>query len=137
VANTEVDDSSSMTQGNRIPALQETVKNIAKWATQLEPSGISIRFLNYQSDTNYDHLTSADDIEQMVRKVPYDGTTRLGQKLQSKVVGPITKKAKDNVLLKPVIVAIITDGEVREKLIHLVRTAAPKGEPFIKWSNVH
>jgi hypothetical protein len=137
VANTEVDDSSSMTRGNRIPALQETVKNIAKWATQLEPSGISIRFLNYKSDTNCDHLTSADNIEQIVRMVPYSGSTRLGQKLQSKVVGPITKKAKDNALLKPVIVAIVTDGKVREKPTHLVHTAALKGEPFIKRSNFH
>ena len=96
-----------------------------------------IRFLNYKSDTNCDHLTSADDIEQIARMVLYNRSTRLGQKLQSKVVGPITKKAKDNTLLKPVIVAIITDGEVREKLTSIAYTAAPKGEPFIKRSNVH
>jgi hypothetical protein len=137
VANIEVDDSSSMTRGNRIPAMQETVKNIAKFATQLEPSGISVRFLNYNSDTNYDHLTSADDIEQMVRRVPYNRSTRLGQKLQSKIVGPIVKKAKENALLKPVIVAIITDGKVREKLTRLIYTAAIKGEPSLERSNVH
>jgi hypothetical protein len=73
----------------------------------------------------------------MVKMVPYSGSTRLGQKLQSKIVRPITKKAKDNALLKPVIVAIVTDGEVREKLTYLVYVAAPKGEPFTKQSYVH
>jgi enterochelin esterase-like enzyme len=104
-----------MTQGNRIPALQDTVKNIAKLATKLEPSGITIRFLNYNQDTGFDHLTNADDIELKTRMVPYNGDTRLGQKLQSKVVGPIMKRAKENALIKPVIVAIITDGEVRQR----------------------
>jgi hypothetical protein len=113
VPNSFADDSSSMTEGNRIFALQETVKNVAKFATQLEPSGISIRFLNYDQDTNFDNLTDLNDIECKTKKIFYNGDTRLGQKLQSKVISPIVKKAKANVLRKPVIVALITDGEVR------------------------
>jgi hypothetical protein len=105
-----------MTKGNRIFALQETVKNVAKFAIQLEPSGISIRFLNYDQDTNFDNLTDLNDIEGKTKMVQYDGDTRLGQKLQSKVLRPIIKKANDNVLHKPVIVAIITDGEVRPEI---------------------
>jgi uncharacterized protein YegL len=108
------DDSSSMNLGSRIPALQETVKNVAELATKLDPSGISIRFLNYDQDTNFDNLTSVDDIQLKTKIVPYSGDTRLGQKLQTKIVNHITERARNNALVKPVIVAIITDGEVRQ-----------------------
>lgn len=102
-----------MTLGNRIPALQETVKNVAELATRLEPSGISIRFLNYDQDWDFNNLTSVADIEQKTKMVLYDGDTRLGQQLQAKIVSPILQKARNGSLRKPVIVAIVTDGEVR------------------------
>jgi hypothetical protein len=97
---------------NRIPALQETLRRVAEFATKLEPSGISIRFINFAQDGNFDHLTEMDDIIQKSQMVAYNGSTRIGQMLQFKVVGPILRKANDNSLSKPVIVAVITDGEV-------------------------
>jgi hypothetical protein len=102
-----------MNTGNRITALQETVKRVSEFATYLEPSGMSIRFLNFEQDGNFNNLADVNDIMQKVQMVDYDGTTKLGQWLQIKIVGPmILEKAENNTLQKPVIVAVITDGEV-------------------------
>jgi hypothetical protein len=97
---------------NRIPALRETLKRVAEFATKLEPSGISIRFINFNRDGDFDNLTDVNEIMEKSR-VDYSGNTRIGQVLQFKVVGPLLRKANSNSLKKPVIVAIITDGEVR------------------------
>lgn len=102
-----------MNVGNRIPALQETIKRVSEFATCLEPSGMSIRFLNFGRDGDFNNLTDVNDIMQKVQMVDYEGNTRLGQWLQIKIVGPmIIQKAESNTLQKPVIVAVITDGEV-------------------------
>jgi hypothetical protein len=104
-----------MQSENRIPALQETVHNIAKFTTKLEPSGISIRFLNFDQDEggDFNNLNDPDDIDRKVKMVNNHGPcTMLGIELNQKVVRHIVTKAKSDVLRKPVIVAIITDGEV-------------------------
>ena len=106
-----------MQSGNRIQALQETVHNIAKFAKKLEPSGISIRFLNFDQDEDgdFDNLNDLDDIDRKVKMVGNHGPcTRLGQELDQKVVRHIVTKAASNDLKKPVIVAVITDGEVSD-----------------------
>ena len=106
-----------MKLGNRMQALHETVHNIAKFATKLEPSGISIRFLNFDQDEDgdFDNLNDLDNIDQKVKMVGSDGPrTRLGVELDQKVYMPIVKKAKSNTLKKPVIIAVITDGEVSD-----------------------
>jgi hypothetical protein len=110
--NVSVDDSSSMNQENRIPALQETLRRVAEFATKLQPSGISIRFINFNRDGDFDNLTEVDDVAAKSH-IDYSGNTRIGQMLQFKVVGPLLRRANSNSLKKPVIVAIITDGEVR------------------------
>jgi hypothetical protein len=93
--------------------VQETVHNIAKFATKLEPSGISIRFLNFDQDGDFDYLNDLDDINRKVKMVKNNGPcTMLGIELNHKIVRHIVNKAKSNVLKKPVIIAIITDGEV-------------------------
>ena len=102
-----------MNTGNRITALQETIKRVSEFATYLEPSGMSIRFLNFEQDENFNNLADVNDIMQKVQMIDYEGNTRLGQWLQIKIVGPmILQKAENNTLQKPVIVAVITDGEV-------------------------
>jgi hypothetical protein len=60
-----------MKSGNRMQALHETVHNIAKFATKLEPAGISIRFLNFDQDEDgdFDNLNDLDNIDQKVRMV--------------------------------------------------------------------
>jgi|SRR5437667_267254 len=112
MANVVIDDSSSMNTGNRIQALQETLQGVAEFATILEPTGISIRFLNFEHDKDFDNLTNVNEVVQKAQMVRYNGNTRLGQILQQKVVNPILRKANSNVLKKPVIVTVITDGEV-------------------------
>jgi len=116
MANIVIDDSSSMNTGNRIRALQETLQAVAEFATILEPTGISIRFLNFERDKGFDNLTDVNEVVRKAQMVHYDGNTRLGQMLQQKVVNPILRKANSNVLKKPVIVAVITDGEVSPTL---------------------
>ena len=107
-----------MQLGNRIQALQETVHHIAELAIKLaEPLGISIRFLNFDKDEggNFDNLSDLDDIDRKVKMADYHGPyTRLGQELDLKVVQYIMTKAISNNLKKPVIVAVITDGEVSD-----------------------
>src|SRR5438034_566827 len=80
--NVFADDSSSMKTGNRIFALQETIKKVAEIATVLEPSGMSIRFINSRRDGRFDHLTDMDDIMEKVQTVEYNGDTKLGTNLQ-------------------------------------------------------
>ena len=112
VANIFVDDSASMRAENRIIALQETIRCVSEFATLLT-SGMSIRFLNFKQDGNFNNLTDLKEIMQKVQMVNYHGNTKLGHWLRMKIVGPmIMKKADNNVLKKPVIVAVITDGEV-------------------------
>ena len=102
-----------MKEGNRITALQETIKRVSEFANYLEPSGMSIRFLNFDGDENFDNLADVDDIMQKVQMVNYDGNTKLGQRLQMKIVSPmILQKVDNNTFQKPLIVAVITDGEV-------------------------
>jgi len=113
VVNVFADDSTSMNIGNRIPALQQTIKCVSEIATILEPSGMSIRFLNSTQDGNFNNLTNVNDIMQKVQMVDYNGYTLLGTQLRDKIVNPmIIQRAENNTLKKPVIVAAITDGEV-------------------------
>jgi hypothetical protein len=96
-------------------ALEETVRGIAEFVKELEESGLSIRFINFSHDQdgNFDNLTDLDDIDRKVKMGKYDGGTMIGLQLHQKIVSKIITKAKSRLLKKPVIVAIITDGEVR------------------------
>jgi hypothetical protein len=103
-----------MLEDNRMPTLQDMLERVAKFATILNPDGISIRLLNYVGDENgqFDHLRTVEDVKKLAR-VPCEGDTRLGQVLNKKIVKPmILEKAVNGTLRKPVIVVIITDGEV-------------------------
>jgi hypothetical protein len=113
VAEAFVDDSYSMTQAKRRVALEDTLQHVAKFATKLEPSGISIRFLNFSQDREFNNLNDVEDIMRKVRAVDFDGPTRLGQTLHFKIVGPMVfQKERRNTFTKPIIVMVITDGEV-------------------------
>jgi hypothetical protein len=104
-----------MMDDNRMPALQDTLERVANFATILNPQGISIRFLNHEGDGSghFDRLRTVEDIKKMAN-VPCSGSTRLGGVLNEKIVTPmILEKAAKGALKKPVIVVIITDGEVR------------------------
>ena len=113
VAEAFVDNSYSMTQAKRRAALEDTLQRVAKFATKLEPSGMSIRFLNFSQDREFNNLNDVEDIMRKVRAVDYDGPTRLGQILYFKIVVPLVfQKEGQNTFTKPIIVMVITDGEV-------------------------
>jgi hypothetical protein len=96
-----------------IPTLKDTLRRVAEFATILEPMGISVRFLNHHEDFN--GLVDAKEVEEKVSKVPFFGTTRLGEVLDYKIVQPmIIQKVRERRLKKPVLVVIITDGQVSQ-----------------------
>lgn len=101
----------------RVEALKSTLQRVSQVATVLEPSGISIRFLNHQHDENGD-FDNLDDVNLIMTKVNIvyrseGGATRLGTVLNRKIVLPmIINKLQQRSLEKPLIVLIITDGEV-------------------------
>ncbi|KAH0560061.1 hypothetical protein GP486_003416 [Trichoglossum hirsutum] len=107
------DDSSSMIDDNRFTDLRITLQRIARLTTILQPEGISLRFLNYTYDGYLDDLKSEEEIMRIVEGVNPSGGTPLGEMLDSKVVQPlIVGKARNGELDKPVVVVVITDGEV-------------------------
>ncbi|KAK0656593.1 hypothetical protein B0T16DRAFT_452146 [Cercophora newfieldiana] len=109
------DNSGSMNLENRLPALSDALRRIAKIANKLEPAGMSVRFLNHlrDHDGGFDGLKSDEDVAKMMARVRVGGPTRLGQTLRDKIVEPmIMQKAREGTLTKPVIVALITDGQV-------------------------
>lgn len=101
-----------MRQGQRIPALLKTLQSVTAWATRLEPSGVSVRFLNFAGDMNedYDNIKSGDRLADLVHKVGRDlgRYTRLGTALEEKILRHRAGKGE-----KPLIAVIITDGNVR------------------------
>lgn len=107
-----LDDSTSMIVDDRLGVLQDTLQRVAKFATILQPEGISLRFLNYDNDGDFDELKEEKDIMSIVKSVNASNGTPLGEKLDKKIVQPmIIDKAIAGCLEKPVIVVIITDGE--------------------------
>jgi hypothetical protein len=110
------DDSSSMESEGRFDSLKITLQRVARIATTLQPEGISIRFLNYPGDSDFDNLTTPQEVGSIIDRVSARGPTPLGGMLNQKVVQPlIIKKAVEDRLDKPVIVVIITDGKVRSR----------------------
>lgn len=107
-----------MTQGKRRQALNETLWRVADIATLLSPDGISVRFLHYNELMpldRLDNLKTSREIQDRLDKVYWNGPTPLGLKLAQTIVEPmIIDKVKRDELAKPVIVVVITDGEVSQ-----------------------
>jgi hypothetical protein len=102
-----------MRHGSRRQALEDTLERVAKITTHLEPLGISLRFLNYNQDGGFNKLVDEEDIKKKVKGVKSEGPTKLGTVLNEKIVQPfIIQKAIEGSFKRPVIVIIITDGEV-------------------------
>ncbi|KAI9782558.1 MAG: hypothetical protein M1839_004802 [Geoglossum umbratile] len=107
-----LDDSDSMNQSDRKRLLLNTLGSVASFATLLEPTGITVRFINYNTDDTFNKMVNVNEIVQRVGSINFDGGTKLGTTLDDKIVQPmILDKAKKRRLEKPVIVVIITDGE--------------------------
>jgi nitrogen regulatory protein PII-like uncharacterized protein len=101
----------------RQPALKSTLIRLAKIANILTPTGISLRFLNHNKDSNgdFDDLF-IEDVERKINEVEFKKGSRLGTVVKDKIVEPIIKKAQSRKLRKPVLVLIITDGKVSRLL---------------------
>ncbi|KAF8860585.1 hypothetical protein BDZ45DRAFT_309586 [Acephala macrosclerotiorum] len=98
----------------RRPALAQTLTSIAHWATQLEPRGIRIRFLNSDDDDSgrFDNLADLPEIEDRVNEAKLHGPTRLGTMLSKKIVKPMLEKIENGAAdSRPLIAVVITDGE--------------------------
>lgn len=101
-----------MLADNRFDDQKSIVQRISKIAQTYNSSGISIRFINFEKDDAYNNL-SHGEIDSTFASVSPDGTTRLGTKLLEKVVIPfVIEPARKMELKKPVLISIITDGEV-------------------------
>jgi len=101
-----------MNLDNRNDLLAETIYRILPVATRLNEAGVSLRFINYNLDKNFDDLTTPKQVQSALRMVQPAGTTRIGTVLKHKIVKPILTKARAGTLQSPVLVVIITDGEV-------------------------
>lgn len=108
-----------MQRDNRIETLKITLNKMAVIVKSMDfdQSGINIRFLNYPSDASghFDNMTDLDDISKRVNTAFQSGLkgSELGGQLRSKVVKPfIEKQINDSKFNKPVIVVLITDGQV-------------------------
>lgn len=108
------DDSGSMRKDSRIPALKETLASVAQFATVLEPSGISIRFLN--NTMGFDNVAQGDVLEKVRAPLELENLgkkTQLGTMLDSKIVqSMVIQKLEEGSFNKPLIVFIIKDGRV-------------------------
>ena len=92
-----------------------------KFTTLLSPAGISIRVLHSNQDAAWNGLKS-NEVTQRMSEVKYEGDTPLGTKLWRKILKPmILDKAERGELKKPVMVIVITDGEVRKlRFLHVL-----------------
>lgn len=97
--------------GNRVDTLNRTVQSFSLWATEIEPLGISLRFLNHNNDDlpRFNYLTSIDEIDDLITDVHFSGPSKIGTMLRKKIIQPLEEQAQSH---KPCIIVIITDGEV-------------------------
>ncbi|KAK6508350.1 hypothetical protein TWF506_010444 [Arthrobotrys conoides] len=115
------DDSSSMISEyndegeDRITPMKDTLGRISEIATIIEPSGISLRFLNHDDESgDWDNMKSREVIYDRFAKVEEDwgGWTPLGTILDQKIIQPmVIDKMRSEKFVKPLIVVVITDGQ--------------------------
>lgn len=113
-----IDDSGSMKHDpERIPALKRAMDRNINIATTFDTEGVHVRFLNYplkSSQVDLDGIQDTGHMGQIWDDVQWKGGTEIGRMLSEKVLQPfVLEKAMRDELRKPVLVSIITDGQVR------------------------
>ncbi|KAL9033468.1 MAG: hypothetical protein Q9214_007501, partial [Letrouitia sp. 1 TL-2023] len=122
-----IDDSGSMSfyEERKAQAIQ-IISQVVSAAILFDDDGISLRFMNWQPSqydrsVALDKIKSEDQIQNIVRQVPFQGQTPLGSHLSQKVLEPLVlQPARSNALRKPILVIMITDGEPTEAPKNLV-----------------
>lgn len=121
------DDSGSMSfyEERKAQAIQ-IISQVVSAAILFDDDGISLRFMNWQPSQydrsiTLDKIKSEDQIQSIIRQVPFQGQTPLGSHLSQKVLEPLVlQPARSNALRKPILVIMITDGEPTENPKNLV-----------------
>lgn len=103
-----------MQHDRRIPALQEMVRRIAKITGLFETEGIKVRCLNSKQDGEFNNIRTLEDVEKIMSEIKFSGLyTKIGTSLWDKILKPLVfDKIDSNNLTRPLLVSIITDGEV-------------------------
>ncbi|PWW74840.1 hypothetical protein C7212DRAFT_206843 [Tuber magnatum] len=92
--------------------MRETILKISDVCTAFRDEGISVKFINFRGDGDYNNIRDRERLDQVVSRVKPKGGTRLGTVLRNKIVEPLViQKAKGESFERPVFVTIITDGE--------------------------
>jgi len=107
------DDSGSMMQQQRYETLKAVVRRITLIAAAYNTDGVQIRFINSTLDSGFNGIVTEEQVNTCLDLVVPNNGTALGTNLITKVVEPlILKRARDGELRRPVIVSIVTDGQV-------------------------
>lgn len=94
--------------------MRETVRRLAPIATKLLENKVYLRFINYELDGsgNFDNIDPRY-IGGLIDDVGVSGGTQIGTNLARKIVNRLIEELKSpSGLDRPVVVTIITDGEV-------------------------
>lgn len=122
----KADNSGSMVfeSDGRIDDLKLFLTRAVSVATIFDEDGISVRFMNPQqppkppfAQGELDGIKTEGQVDQIIAKATFSGTTPLGERLRTDVLGPLVlEKAQKRQLQKPVLVITITDGQPTDTL---------------------
>ena len=101
-----------MHRGTRWNALKETVERLLPIATRLNETGISLRFINSDPGEQRCSNLGALEANRVLQQVSPSGGTRLGQALNLKILRPLLRSMENTGTYDPVLISMITDGEV-------------------------
>ena len=111
-----------MRMAQRLQYLQESIKSLVKITGFIHGEGIALRWLNYKTPVGGRaalmepmNLKEEKEVERLIQDIkPHlKGPTKLGHSLREKVLEKLLyRKVEEETLTKPLLVTIITDGEV-------------------------
>jgi len=114
-----IDDSASMKDDGRNEILKGALEKVAELNCTIDEEGLSMRFLNYPRRKEHQIPWGLDSIQDVLKMRAildtnlWKGGTELGGMLLEKVLEPLLfEKVRQNQLNKPILISIITDGEV-------------------------
>lgn len=99
---------------DRITAAKKMVSRVAKVTTRLDPDGIKLRFFNFKGDGDFNNIQTEEKVKENFKKCGIEGLySMIGTSLRSKILEPfLFAKIEKKILMRPLLITIITDGEV-------------------------